>query len=145
QFDEVDVLVAIPAGFLQQLFDGFYGRHHYPLWLDAAHGFRDDARHRSFAHALRVALAGDDEGRGAVVGARRVTCGDGAVFFEGGLELGERFERGVFARRFVFFHDDGIALFLRNLDGENLFAEEARLDRVHGFFVAVDRELILLL
>ena len=42
---EVDVLVAVPAGFLQNFFDGLDRRHHHPFGLDAADGLRDDARH----------------------------------------------------------------------------------------------------
>ena len=52
QFDEVDIFVAVPAGFCEQLFDRFDRRHHHPLGFDAADRLRDDARHRLLAEAL---------------------------------------------------------------------------------------------
>ena len=113
---EVHVFVAVPAGLLQQFFDGFHRRHHHPLRLDAADGLRDDARHRLLSEARGVFFAGDDHGRGAVIRAGRVAGGDRAVFLECGLQFRERFERGIFARRFVRLDDDGLALLLRNFD-----------------------------
>ncbi len=144
QLDQVDVFIAIPTRFLEQFFDGLHGRHHHPFRLDAADGLRDDARDRLFAEALRVAFAGDDDGRGAVVCAGGITCGDGAVFLECGAEFAEGFERSVFARRFVFADDDGRAFFLRNFDGHDLRFEEAGFHGADGFLMAFERILILL-
>ena len=107
---EIDILVAIPAGFREELFDCLDGRHHHPFRLDAADGMRDDARHGRLAEARGVPFTGDDHGGGAVVCAGSVSSGNGAVFFEGRLEFSERFERGVLARRLVSLNDDWIAL-----------------------------------
>src|SRR5882672_8725624 len=62
------------------------------LRLDAADGLRDDPRDGLLAEPCGVALAGDDERCGSVVGAGRIAGGDGAVFLECRLQLRERFE-----------------------------------------------------
>src|SRR5690349_16676721 len=51
QFDEIHILVAVPAGFCKQLFDRVHRGHHHPLGLDATDGLRDDARDRLLAEA----------------------------------------------------------------------------------------------
>src|SRR5579862_167939 len=145
EFDEVDILVAIPAGFCEEFFDSFYRRHHHPFWLDATYGLRDDSRHRSLPETRGIFFAGDDDGGCTVIRAGRVPCRDGAILFECGLQLCERFERGVFAWRFVGLDDDGVALLLRDFDWHDLFAEEARFDRANRFLVALVSELILFL
>src|ERR1700689_4421525 len=85
QLVEVHVLVAIPAGFPEQLFYSLHGSHHHPLGFDAADGLRDDARARLLAKTRGVFFAGDDHGRSAVVRSRGVPCGHRAVFLECGL------------------------------------------------------------
>ena len=145
QLDEVNVFVAVPAGFREQLFYGVRRRHHHPLRLDAADGLGDDTRDRLLAEARRVAFAGDDQSGRAIVRAWSIACGHRAIFLESGLQLRERLQRSIFAGRFIVFDDSGIAFFLRHLDGKNLRFEEAGLARAHGFLVAFHGEAVLLL
>src|SRR2546425_5404461 len=145
ELEEVNVFFAIPAGFLEEFVDGVHGGHHDPLGLDAGDGLGDDAGERRLAKLFGDAFAGDDESGGAVVGAGSVAGGDGAVFLERGLELREGFERSVLAGRFIVLDDDGVPLFLRDFDRENLRFEEAGLPGANGFLVALDGEAVLLL
>src|SRR6266704_351529 len=144
EFDEVDIHVAVPAGFCEELFDSVNGRHHHPLGLDAADGLRDNPRNRLFAEPRRIPLAGNNQCRRAVVRAGRVARSNCAVFLEGRLELRERLHARVFPRRFVVLDDNRIALFLRHFDRQNLRFEETGLARTHRFLVAFDGELVLL-
>src|SRR5260370_12041066 len=50
QFDEVNIFVAVPAGFCQKVFDGIDRRHHYPFRFDAANGLAADSRDLSLPH-----------------------------------------------------------------------------------------------
>src|ERR1700682_5165900 len=85
ELDEVDVLVAVPAGFAEEFFDGFNGGHHHPLWFDSTDGLSHDAGHWFFAERLSVAFAGDNHSGGAIVGTGRVARGDCSILFECGL------------------------------------------------------------
>src|SRR5260370_4338928 len=85
ELNEIDVFVAVPAGFCQKFFDGIDRRHHYPFRFDAAHGLRDDASDGSFSQARRVAFAGDNQRGSTVVGSGGVSGSDCAIFFERGL------------------------------------------------------------
>ncbi len=144
QFIQIDVAIAIPPGFRQQLFDGFNRCHHHPFGLNAADGLRDDARHRLLAKPRGGAFAGDDQRRGAVIRAGGIAGGHRAVFFECGLEARERFERCVLARRFVRLDDDRLAFLLRDFDGQYLVTHEAGFGGAHGFAMRIERVLVLL-
>ena len=118
---EVDVFLAVPAGFLEDYFDGVDGAIMTHLGSTPLTAWATMRAMGVLPSRCARAFAGDDERRGAVIGARGVACGDGAVFFEGGLELGQSFKGSVFARRFVRLDHDGVALFLRDFHGHNLF------------------------
>src|SRR5258708_13884061 len=81
QLDEVDILIPVPAGFRQKFFHGIYWRHHHPLGLDAANGFRDNPRDPLFAEPRSIPLARNNPRPGAVVGASRLPPGARAVSF----------------------------------------------------------------
>src|SRR5713226_5169345 len=70
ELDEVNIFIAVPAGFREEFFHGVYRSHHDPLGLDARNGLGDDARDWLLAKYLRVPFARDDDGGGAVVSAR---------------------------------------------------------------------------
>ena len=73
--------------FSQHFFHGVDWRHHDPFGIDAAHGLRDDARHRSFAQPRGVALARDHQRRGAVIRAWSVARRHRAVLLECGTQF----------------------------------------------------------
>src|SRR5258708_6398871 len=85
KLDEVNIFMAVPAGFGEEFFDGVYRRHHDPFGFDAANSLGNNSRDWLLAKYLRVPFARDDDGGGAVVSARGVADRDGAVFFEGGF------------------------------------------------------------
>src|SRR5260370_36674514 len=78
----------------------------------------------------------------AVVRSRRVPGSDGAVFFERGLELRERFRAGVLARRLVILDYDRLAFFLWHFDWQNLGLEETGVARAHDFLVSLERNAV---
>ena len=143
QLHEIDILVAVPSGFLEQLLDRVHGRHHHPLGLHAAHRLRHDARDGLLPQSRSVALARDDQGRRAVIRSRSVACRHRAVFLERRLQFRQRFQRSVLAGRFVVLDDQGVAFFLRNFEGQNLRFEEAGLARANGFLVAFHCKSVL--
>src|SRR6266571_1715075 len=145
ELNEVHILVAVPAGFREQLLDGVHRRHHHPFGLNAADSLSHDARDRLLPEPRRISFAGDDERRRAVVRAGSIAGRHRAIFLERGFQLGQRFQRRVFARRLVVLDDDGLAFFLRNFDGQNLRLEEAGLPGAHSLLVTFDGEAILLL
>src|SRR3989442_7148850 len=69
ELEEIDVFIAIPAGFLEEIIDGVHGGHHDPLGLDAGNGLGDDAGERRLAKLFGDAFAADEKSRGPVVGA----------------------------------------------------------------------------
>ena len=87
--------------FLEQHAHGVHGRHHHPLGLDAAHGLPHDARQRSLPQFAGLFERRHHQRRRAVIGARSVAGGHGAIRLEGGPQLGERFQRRVRARGFI--------------------------------------------
>src|SRR5882724_3744758 len=81
---------------------------------------------------------------GAIVRSRRISRGDSAVLFERGLQLRQRFHRGIFSRRLVIFNDQRIAFFLWHFNWQNLRFEKTRLPRPHRLLVRFYREAVLL-
>src|SRR5580700_894621 len=144
EFVQVHVAVAFPACLFQDFFDGVDGRSHNPFGIDAAHGLRDDARHRSPAEARRGPLARDHQRRRAVIGARGVAGGHCAILLESRPQFAQGFERSILARRLVELYNYWIALLLRNLDRHNLGFNEAGFSGANGALVALQRKLILL-
>src|SRR5438046_2430873 len=78
ELDEVNVLIAGPACFREQFFDGIDRSHHHPLRFDATDSLRNDSSDRSLAKARGVPLTGDNQRGGAVVGSGSISRGDGA-------------------------------------------------------------------
>src|SRR5579884_412070 len=118
ELDHVEVL-HLHAEPFRQLFGSRSGTH--------THDARRDAGDRGSKHAClwreAVALGGlfrrdDDRGR-AVVDAGGIAGGHGAVGAHDRLELRERLEVGR-AGMLVLFDDDGLALALGDLDGDDL-------------------------
>src|ERR1700730_7180929 len=85
ELDWSHILVALPAGFAEEFFDGVNGGHHHPLGFDATDGLSNDERNRFFAWRLGGAVAAARLRGGAVVGGGRVACGDCSILFECGL------------------------------------------------------------
>src|SRR5713226_3251444 len=69
ELHEVNIFIAVPAGFREEFFHGVYRSHHDPFGLDAADSLGNDASDRLLAKYLRVPFARDDDGGGAVVSA----------------------------------------------------------------------------
>ena len=66
------------------------------------------------AKIFRPPGAGDDDRGGAIVHSGSIAGSDRAVFLKCWFQRAQNFDRGVFARRFVFVEDDrGCAFFLR--------------------------------
>src|SRR5207302_743020 len=76
QFEKIDIFVAVPTRFGEQLFDGIHRCHHHPFGLDAADRLRNDSRDGLFAQARGVAFARYGQRGRAVVGARSIASGD---------------------------------------------------------------------
>ena len=49
EFNEIDILVAVPTGLREKFFHRLDRRHHHPLRLNAAHGLCDNPRNRLLA------------------------------------------------------------------------------------------------
>ena len=83
----------------------------------------------------------DDDGRGGIVDAGSVAGGDGAIFFERGLEGGEGFERGVCADAFVVRDDGGRCPFLSG-DSTGTISASKRPSLLCGGGVAMGLERV---
>mmetsp|Transcript_1505 Transcript_1505/g.4691 ORF Transcript_1505/g.4691 Transcript_1505/m.4691 type:complete len:254 (-) Transcript_1505:821-1582(-) len=97
-FEDVD-LVDGPARLLQGELGGRDRAHAHDLRVHASAGVRDDAAERGAAELRSHRLRGDHHGSGAVVDARRVAGGHGAVLLERGAELAELLRGGAGCRK----------------------------------------------
>lgn len=124
-----DVLFRDPGPFQRQR-NGLGGRDGEIDGVDGGVGRRDDAREHAAALPVLLgdALAPEDEGRGAVVHARRVTRRDGAAVF---LERGpQRRELGLVELVVAFVaRDDGVAFLPLHRHGGDLVVELPFLPR----------------
>ena len=144
EFEEVDVVDG-PAGAGEDFLNAGDGSEHDPAGSDAAGGLRADGGERREVEFAGAFGGHEDDGGGCVVDAGRVAGGDGAIFLEGGLEGGERFERGVGADAFVVREDGGRrAFFGGEGEGNDFGVEAAGLLCGGGFAMGVERVLILL-
>jgi hypothetical protein len=87
--------------------------------------------------------AHQDDSRGAVVEARRVSCGHCAILGKGWLQLGERVERRARTDIFIQF-DDNVALLAADCEGDDFFLKPARLLRRFGLVLRGECEFVLL-
>jgi hypothetical protein len=112
----------VPAGARQRL----PHRGHRPepehAGLDGRNAVGHKARLRRKSAFVRPSRIRKHHGRSRIVQSRRIAGGDGAIRTEGGLQLGERFERGVGPIGFVLV-EPGRALLARHLDGDDLRLE----------------------
>ena len=131
------------SGAIERLPDRRHRAEPHEHRIHAGNRVRDDAGDWLPPTGRRVLFAGDHERRGAVVDARRVASGDGAILLEGRLEPGKLLDRRSGARIFVAREPDRIALLLRDADRDNLAIDPAALDRRDGAALALRRELVL--
>src|SRR5256885_5775526 len=122
-----------------------YGTEAHRPRLDAGSGGGNDPRKRGDPEFPRLAIAHDQQRRGAVRDAARVSRGHGSTLTEHGTELRERLEGCVPSRRLVPTDDEWLRLPLRNRDGEDLLRELAALNRGDGSPMALEGEPILVL
>ena len=133
----------LPAGFFQRLFAGLHGGGGEPARLLRVRGVADDARQRLAAQLLGAAFGHEHHGGCAVIDAGAGGGGDGAVFFEGGLEGGDFFGLDA-AGAFVGVHH-ALALAILDDDGGDFLFERAGGDGALRALHAGDSEVILLL
>src|ERR1017187_6327055 len=91
QFEKLDIAQR-PACFRSDFTHGIDGRKTEPLRLAAARSLCANESHWLEIQFPCPFGAGNDEGRGSVAHARRITRGHGAALFESGLEAGENID-----------------------------------------------------
>ena len=96
----------LPAGLFERLAGGRDRAGAHDRGIDAGGGPGGDAGERREPALLRLRFRHQHDGGGAVIDARRIAGGHGAVLREGGLQLGERFDGGAGADVLVLIDDD---------------------------------------
>ena len=91
EFVEVD-LIERPGRASKNLLDSGNGSEHHPSGSNAAGSLCADRGKRRKVQFTRAISRHQNDGSGSIIHTGSVACGDGAIFFEGGLERGESFE-----------------------------------------------------
>ena len=151
QLVPADVL-ALETGVAQRGGNGLDGADTHDFGRHAACGVAHEARQWREAELLDGLLAGQDQRACAVAGLRAVARRHAAARGEHGPELGQAFERGVGAGAFVQVHGAGlgddfpggqVGHALQHVDGCDFVGEFARLLRLDGAHVRLQREGVL--
>ena len=132
----------LPADLVQQFGHGARRGDEQPRRFHSRLSVAHDARQRLLAKLLCFFAAHHYDRRRAVVEAGRIAGRHAAIRLEGGLELGEDFERGVAARAFVGVNHGELAFARRNLHRHNLGLEFSGVNRGNGFLVTLERKLV---
>src|SRR5471030_1263437 len=141
QFDDVD-LVQRHAELAQQLLRGRHRPHAHDARRHAGARHADHAGARCQAVAPGRVGAGQQQGAGAVVDARRVAGRDAAIRPDHAFQFRQRLDGGR-ARMLVLREDDGIAFFLCQRHRHDFIVEAAFADRLRRLILAGQRKAVL--
>ena len=135
-------LVQIHAGLLEHFARCVHGAYPHDGRIYACACAGNELRHRLHAKLLRLLSSHNDERGSAVVDAGRVCSGDGAVLFEGGLQLGKALGSHALTREFIDLELDDF-LFDLHGNGDDFLIELAGLLGGFALLLAPRGELIL--
>src|SRR5579859_5532641 len=144
QLDDLH-LRELQATFCQNLTRGRGGSHAHDAGSHARGGTGDNTSLGGEPVTLYRGFRCQEQGAGTVIHAGSVSCSNRAVWLHDGLQFGKSFERGVGAGMLVFGEEHGVALFLRDGDGNNFLAHAAGANGVGGALLAAEGEEVLIL
>ena len=142
RFDQI-VIGNLGIGACQQILYRNNGSKKQILGLSTTARIPRDSRQRFHPMSLCERQRRHHERACPIIESRSVAWRHRAILLERRFQRGERLERRVFARTFIFI-DDPHAVLAGNLDRHRLGLEEARLHRANGLLMALQREFILL-
>ena len=136
-------LLALPAGFSENLLHRRLGGHHHPFGFHTGGGVGHHlglGRNPVFRGRR---LRQDHHGRSTVVHPWGIPSGDGAIRFEGGSQLRQHLHRSIPAGSLVGIEHQRVPLLLGNLHRHDLSSELAAVHGGESLPVAVGRIFIL--
>jgi len=150
QLHQVDLAKVHPCLF-QRFWDGLYRSDAHDARMHAGTGAGYQSGYRRQAQLFHHFFSHDDHKGRAIAGLGRIPCRHAATGGKDGLQMGQRFQRGVGAGTFVRIHGEApflppaffIDIDLLHVDGKDALFKMPFLDGVYSFLMGMIRELVL--